>query len=81
MRCSRKTLNKIRIFMVKTITWIMGIIFMLCLCATPDSNLLILFPTMFISGGWLFLVAYANGWVTDTEPWYRREKREGHDMY
>lgn len=54
---------------------------MCCLCASPDSNLLVLFPVMFVSGGWLFLVAYANGWVTDTEPWYERMEREGHDMY
>lgn len=81
MRYSRRTLNKIRIFIVKVITAIMGIIFMCCLSASPDSNLLVLFPVMFLSGGWLYLVAYVNGWIMDTEPWYEREKREGHDMY
>ena len=81
MRYSRRTLNKIRIFIVKVITAIMGIIFMCCLSASPDSNLLVLFPVMGISGGWLFLVAYANGWICDTEPWYERQEREGNDMY
>lgn len=81
MRYSRRTMNKIRIFMVKTITLIMGIIFMLCLCADPDSNLLVLFPVMFVSGGWLFLVAYANGWVCNTEPWYERQEHEENNMY
>ena len=81
MRYSRRTLNKIRIFIVKTITWIMGIIFLCCLGADPDSNLLVLFSIMFLSGGWLFLVAYANGWIMDTEPWYERQEREGNDMY
>lgn len=81
MRYSRRTMNKIRIFIVKTITWIMGIIFFCCLGADPDSNLLVLFPVMFISGGWLFLVDYANGWIMDTEPWYERQEREGNDMY
>lgn len=81
MRYSRRTLNRIRIFIVKTITWIMGIIFFCCLGADTDSNLLVLFPIMFISGGWLFLVAYANGWICDTEPWYERQEREGNDMY
>lgn len=81
MRYSRRTLNKVRIFIVKTITWIMGIIFICCLGADPDSNLLVLFPIMFLSGGWLFLVAYANGWIMDTEPWYERQEREGNDMY
>lgn len=81
MRYSRRTMNKIRIFIVKTITWIMGIIFLCCLGADPDSNLLVLFPIMFLSGGWLFLVAYANGWIMETEPWYERQEREGNDMY
>ena len=66
---------------MKTITWIMGIIFFCCLGADPDSNLLVLFPVMFISGGWLYLVAYANGWIMDTEPWYERQERESNDMY
>ena len=81
MLCSKKTLNKIRIFIVKVITTIMGIIFMCCLSADPDSNLLVLFPIMFISGGWLFLVAYVNGAIMDTKPWYERQEREGNDMY
>ena len=81
MHCSRRTLNKIRIFIVKTITWIMGIIFLCCLGAHPDSNLLVLFSVMAVSGGWLLLVAWANGWIMETEPWYERMEREGNDMY
>lgn len=76
MLCSRKTLNKIRIFIVKTITLIMGIIFMLCLCAADSSNLALVFALMLISGSWLTMVAYANGWMTGTDPWYEREERE-----
>ena len=78
---SKRTINKIRIFIVKTITVIMGIIFVCCLGADPDSNLLVLFTVMGISGGWLFLVAYANGCIMDTESWYERQEREGNDMY
>lgn len=76
MLCSRKTLNKIRIFIVKTLTAIMGFIFMLCLCVDDPVNLLPWFLMVMISGGWLFLVAYVNGYITDTEPWYEREERE-----
>ena len=76
MRYSRRTLNRIRIFIVKTITAIMGIIFILCMCAADSEQLMPVVILMLISGGWLHLVAYANGWVTDTEPWYEREERE-----
>ena len=66
---------------MKTITWIMGIIFLCCMCAADSSNLLVLFILMGVSGGWLILVAYANGWIMETEPWYEMQEREGHDMY
>lgn len=78
---SKRTINKIRIFIVKAITAVMGTIFLCCLGADPDSNLLVLFPVMGISGGWCFLVAYVNGWVINTEPWYERQERDGNDMY
>ena len=73
---SKKTLNKIRIYIVKAITAVMGLIFIISLSAADDTPFRVLIPMMLISGGWLFLVAYANGWITDTEPWYEREERE-----
>ena len=81
MLCSRRTLNKIRIFIVKTITAIMALIFLLCMCAADSSDLRVVFILMVISGGWCTLVAYVNGWMTDTKPWYERMEREENDMY
>ena len=75
---SKKTLNKIRIFIVKAVTAVMGIIFMCCLCAVDDTPFRVLIPLMLVSGGWCYLVAYANGWIMDTEPWYEREERNMH---
>ena len=34
---------------------------------------------MAINFGWLWMMAYANGWVTDTKPYYERIKKEGED--
>lgn len=61
---------------MKTITLIMGIIFMLCLCAADSSNLALVFALMLISGSWLTLVAYANGWIMETKPYYERLEKE-----
>lgn len=74
-------MNKIRIFTVKVITAVMGVIFLCCMCAGDDTPLKILIPLMLVSGSWLYLVAYANGWIMETEPWYQRQEREEHDMH
>ena len=81
MHYTRKTLNKIRIMLIKSISIIMGVIFVCCMCAADEGNLVIIFSGMVISGGWLFLLAYANGWIMDTEPWNQRLEREGHDLH
>lgn len=84
MNCSRKTkrvLNKIRIFILKAITYFAGFMFM-CACASdPEhSDIKEVFIILVVSGGWLFLMGYANGWIYDTEPYYDRLEKEGDDF-
>ena len=49
--------NKARTVGVKTVTWIMGVVFMLCLCAADGSDLRIVSGLMILSGGWLLVAA------------------------
>jgi len=81
MRYSKKTMNRVRITMVKTITVLMLLMFILSICAADVWNPWLVFTAYLISGGWLFLVAYANGYVMDTKPWFERLKREGYDLH
>ena len=71
--------NKTRIKIIKAITAIMAIVFVLSICAA-DSNPLLSLVTLLVSGTWLYLVAYANGWVIDTKPFYKRLEREENDL-
>lgn len=45
--------NKARTVGVKTVTWIMVIVFILCLCAADRSDLRVVAGLMIVSGGWL----------------------------
>lgn len=80
MHCSRKIMNRIRIITVKAISIFMGIVLVLCMCAADTGSPLVIIPGILISGGWLFLLAYANGWVMDTDPWHQRLEREKNDL-
>lgn len=74
MRYSRKIFNE-------AITWIMGIIFICCICAGPDNDPLIMIPLLGMSGGWLFRMVYINGWVMNSDPWNERQKHEETNMH
>lgn len=58
-----KTSRKIKRIILKSITWIMGLIFILSICALDSEAFYIPLITMGISGAWLYLMAWANGWT------------------
>lgn len=66
MNCSRKTkrkLNKIRIAILKVITAIATMFFVMGLCADPEySDFKVQVIMILVSGGWLFLMGLANDW-------------------
>ena len=64
---------------IKAITIAMGFTFVLSICVA-DSNPLLSFVVLLVSGTWLYLVAYANGYVIDTKPFYERLEREDNDL-
>ena len=54
----------------------------MCACASdPEySDIKSVFIILVVSGGWLFLMGYANGLIYDTEPYYDRLEKEGDDF-
>lgn len=61
-RSAKNKLIKIKNIILKIITYIMTVLFILSLIAL-DSESIIPFITLVLSGGWLALVGYANGYI------------------
>ena len=57
---SKKTLNKIRVFVLKVITAVMAVILIMCM-DTYDGDLRVWLPLFLVSAGWTFLIMLANG--------------------
>lgn len=60
MRSLKKTLNKIRVFVVKVITVIMALILVICM-DTFDADMRVWLPLTLVSLTWTILVMVANG--------------------
>ena len=58
----KKVLRKILKMIVKAITAIMAIVFVLAACAADSEAWLPVFVVLLISGSWLAFVTWANGW-------------------
>ena len=56
----KKTLNKIRVFVVKVITVIMALILVMCM-DTFDADMRVWLPLTLVSLTWTILVMVANG--------------------
>ena len=60
MRYSSRTINKIRVAVLKVITAVMALILILCM-STVDGDLRVWIPLMLVSLTWTILVMVANG--------------------
>ena len=58
-----KTARKIKRIILKSITYLMVIIFILSMLSVDSEKFYIPIISMVISGGWLGLIAWANGWI------------------
>ena len=58
-----ETAFKIKKFILKTITLIMGIIFVISICSLDSDKFYIPLAALVVSGGWLYLMAWANGYT------------------
>ena len=56
----KKKLNKIRIAIIKAITFIAGILFIISVCALDSEDITIPVIVMIASGLWLALISIAN---------------------
>lgn len=66
--------NDLRKALVKAFTWLNFFSFLLFLIASNYPVWFITIPVLNL--GWLFLVAYANGYVYNTKFYYRRIRHE-----
>ena len=75
----RRTKRKIKNFILKTLAYIAGLnLILFALLAdnlTRDGWILALIVNG-IGALYLYLLAYANGWIYDTYPYYEREEKE-----
>lgn len=56
----KRKLHKIRIAILKAITWIAGILFIIGACALDSEDITIPVMVMLASGLWLTLIIFAN---------------------
>lgn len=56
----KRKLHKIRIAILKAITWIAGILFIISVCALDSEDITIPVMVMLASGLWLTLIMFAN---------------------
>lgn len=60
---TRKIKNKIKRFILKSITWVMGIIFLISVCSLDSEPFYIPLAALVVSGGWLWLMAWGNSYT------------------
>lgn len=62
----RSTVRKVKNIVIKTITYISGIVFMISVCSVDSESWIPIAP-MIVSGLWLTVYAYCNGYFCVTE--------------
>ena len=75
----RQTKRKIKNFILKTLAYIAGlnlILFALLIDYLTRDGWILASIVNGIGALYLYLLAYANGWVYDTDPYYEREEKE-----
>lgn len=71
--------RKLKNFILKTLAYIAGLNLMLFALLVENLTLdgwILAIVVNGIGGVYLWLLAYANGYITGTEPWYEREVNE-----
>ena len=78
LKRTRRIRKKIHRFGLKVITAIASVTFFCAMTADFEySDMRVVLIMLVVSGAWLSLIAYVNGWVYDTEPYYKRIEKEG----
>lgn len=77
MNCSKKMKRKIHNFVIKALTALNVFSLIYWICWIDCIISLQPYVIMLVNFTWICLVLYANGWVTDTKPYYERLEKEG----
>lgn len=75
----RRTKRKIKNFTLKTLAYIAGvnlILFALLIDSLTRDGWILALIVNGIGALYLWSLAYANGWIYDTDPYYEREEKE-----
>lgn len=75
----RRTKRKIKNFILKTLAYIAGlnlILFALLVDYLTRDGWILASIVNGIGALYLYLLAYANGWIYDTDPYYEIEEKE-----
>ena len=70
LKKTRKIRLKIHFFGIKVLTWLAGIVLVLCLMVNDFDSLLFVpvwMGLMIVSAGWLLLVGYARDWFEEAK--------------
>ena len=59
----KTTKNKIKRVILKSITYFMFIVFLFSICLLDTEKFYIPLAALVVSGGWLWLMAWANGYT------------------
>lgn len=74
----RKQRKRIKNFILKSFTFVNGMSLLFWIMVIDDIISWQPYLIIAFNMGWLWLMAYANGWVYDTEAYYERERKERH---
>lgn len=77
LKQTRRIRRKIHKTFLKVFTFMNAVSLLFIMMAIDSLEGLLPIFIMSLNFSWLFLMAYANGWVQDTEPYYERERKEG----
>lgn len=77
MNYSKKMKRKIHNFVIKALTALNAFSLIYWICWIDCIISWQPYVIMLVNFTWICLVLYANGWVTDTEPYYERLEKEG----
>lgn len=79
-RICRYTRKHAKNFILKTLCAINGFSLVFWICCIDSIISWEPWVIMAVNAAFLYLVAYANGWVLDTKPYYEQLEKEGEQL-
>lgn len=77
LKQTRRIRRRIHNMFLKVFTFANAVSLLFIMMAIDSLEGLLPIFIMALNFSWLCLMAYANGWMYDTEPYHERERKEG----